>query len=205
MKYPKTFWDERYGSESYVYGHQPNHFFQEQLTVLAPGRILMPAEGEGRNGVFAARQGWEVSAFDLSEVGRRKALDWASENGVSLDYQVIQAEEVTYPTGHFDALGLIFANFGASHRPEIHQKLLTFLKPGGWVIFESYSKEQLEYQKRYNSGGPQNAEMLFSEAEIRSEFAGLEFVRLEKTEVVLQEGTGHQGPASMIRFVGRKV
>ncbi len=205
MKYPKDFWNQRYGESTYIYGHLPNQFFQEQLSSLRPGRILMPAEGEGRNGVFAARQGWEVFAFDLSEAGREKALKWAAENDVTIDYQIAEAEQVTFPENYFDAIGLIFANFGATHRPAIHQKLLSYLKPGGRVIFESYSKEQLDYQKKYNSGGPQTAEMLFSEAEIRSEFAGLEFERLEMTEVVLEEGVGHNGPASMIRFVGRKI
>lgn len=204
MKYPKDFWNERYGEKEYIYGRQPNQFFQEQLTALPPGRLLMPAEGEGRNAVFAARQGWEVSAFDQSEVGREKALKWAADNQVALDYQVVEAEQINYPENHFDAIGLIFAHFGPTHRAEIHRKLVTYLKPGGRIILEGYSKEQLDYQKKYDSGGPKSFDLLYSEAELRTQFDGLQVERLDTTEVTLAEGAYHNGLASIIRFIGRK-
>lgn len=204
MKDPKAFWNNRYGDEAYAYGHSPNLFFKEQLMQLTAGKILLPAEGEGRNAVFAAQQAWEVAAFDWSESGQKKALDWAASNEVNIQYEVAQAEEVVYEPASFDALGLIFANFAAENRKAIHQKLLTYLKPGGYVIFESYSKEQLEYQRKYDSGGPKVGKMLFSEAEIKEEFAGLTFKLLETKEVELQEGAYHSGPASVLHFLGQK-
>jgi len=84
----QQFWDERYSQPEYAYGREPNVFFREQIEPLQPGRLLMPAEGEGRNGVYAARKGWVVDAFDISEKGREKALRLAEEMGVAIHYQV---------------------------------------------------------------------------------------------------------------------
>jgi SAM-dependent methyltransferase len=204
MKYPKDFWNERYSDPDFVYGHEPNAFFREQLMRLSPGRILLPAEGEGRNAVFAAKNRWTVEAFDWSEVGQQKALAWAAANEVNIEYEVAMAQDVTYKPESFDALAYIYSHFGPDIRATVTRKLLSYLRPGGHVIFECYSKQQLDYQKKYNSGGPQAANMLYSEAEVRKEFAGVNFNFLEVREVELREGAHHVGLASVVRFMGVK-
>lgn len=85
-------WDDRYSSEEFAYGKEPNNYLKEQLEKLNPGAILFPAEGEGRNAIFAAKLGWNVSAFDISEEGKNKALKLAEANNVSIDYQVGELE-----------------------------------------------------------------------------------------------------------------
>lgn len=75
----QDFWNERYNREEYVYGEAPNEYFRQQLQTLTPGSILMPLEGEGRNGVYAAGLGWQVDAFDMSTEGKRKALQLAKK------------------------------------------------------------------------------------------------------------------------------
>lgn len=204
-KYPQDFWNERYNDPEFIYGQEPNAFFHEQLLQLSPGRLLLPAEGEGRNAVFAAKNGWTVEAFDWSEVGKQKAESWAEANGVNINYQVAKAEEVTYPPASFDALAYVFSHFSKSIRQEVTGKLLSYLRPGGHVIFQCYSKEQLDYQRRFDSGGPKSADMLYSLAEVREEFARLAFDLLEIKEVELKEGNHHEGPASVLQFVGRKL
>ncbi len=204
MKYAAQFWDERYSREEYVYGLEPNTFLREQLLNMDPGKILLPAEGEGRNAVFAAGSGWMVDAFDMSLEGRKKALALASRNRVSINYRVFNAADVSYDPEAFDVLGLIYANFPAEIRKNIHRKLVSCLKPGGIVIFESFSKDQLEYQEKYNSGGPKEFKMLFSEDEIRDEFPDLQFRSIDKIVTELSEGSFHSGLASVIRFVGIK-
>ncbi len=93
----KSFWDERYAAPEYVYGETPNAFFKAQLEKLSPGRLLLPCEGEGRNAVFAAQMGWEVAAFDQSEMGRDKALRLAERKAVQINYQICDWSEASYP------------------------------------------------------------------------------------------------------------
>ena len=204
MKYPKAFWNERYAQKAYVYGRNPNLFLAEQLPKIQGTSILFPAEGEGRNAVFAAKNGWDTSAFDMSEEGQQKAKNLARSEGVEIDYSVCTAEEVEYPLAHFDCLALIYANFPPTTRKAIHEKLISYLKPAGTIIFESFSKQQLDYQQKYDSGGPKDANMLFSEAELRSEFPAINMESIETTELVLSEGAFHDGLASVVRFVGKK-
>ena len=109
----KQFWDERYSSKAYAYGTEPNAFFKEKLSIIPPGKLLLPAEGEGRNAVFAAMQGWEVTAFDQSKEGKRKALLLAGEKGVKLDYLVGTLEDMAFEAESFDAIGLVYAHFPA--------------------------------------------------------------------------------------------
>jgi 2-polyprenyl-3-methyl-5-hydroxy-6-metoxy-1,4-benzoquinol methylase len=199
------FWDDRYGEQEYVYGREPNEFFKESLKKLPVGKILLPAEGEGRNAVHAASHGWDVYAFDQSTEGKHKAMMLASDHMVRIDYRITSAIDMDYPTESFDVVALIYANFTPDIRPEIHQRLCEYLKPGGYIIFESFSKSQLEYQEKYNSGGPKRADMLFDEIEIRREFDTLEINEVQELETELKEGAYHHGPASVIRFIGKKI
>ncbi|MBI1222134.1 MAG: methyltransferase domain-containing protein [Bacteroidetes bacterium] len=201
----KEFWNSRYAEESFAYGVEPNAFFKEQLTKLKPGKILIPGDGEGRNGVYAATQGWEVSSFDLSSEGKRKAELLAKEKGVQIDYRVGELAQMDYPEEYFDALLLVFAHFPEKLRKDYHHRLIKFLKKGGVLIIEGFSKEHLEYSAANpKSGGPKDIGMLYSEDEIRSDFQSFN-VRILSTEVVeLQEGLFHQGTSSLIRFVGTR-
>ena len=196
----KNFWNERYASTDYAYGIEPNVFFKTQLEGLPKGKILFPAEGEGRNAVYAAQKGFDVYAFDSSEEGKFKSENLAKHKKVSLEYLISSIEETKYDLDFFDGIVLIFAHFPSKLRKEYHHKLLTYLKPNGFIIFEAFSKEQI-----YNtSGGPANAEMLFSEEEIKTEFPEVNFTFIETVEINLDEGPFHQGKASVVRFIGFK-
>lgn len=196
----KEFWNNRYAEADFAYGAEPNEFLKKHLDFLPKGKILFPAEGEGRNAVFTAQNSREVYAFDMSEEGKKKALELAETKNVSLQYEVCSAMEMPYEFNSFDGLVLIYAHFPKPIRKEVHQKLLTLLKPGGKIIFEAFSKEQLKYQ----SGGPKDEEMLFSEEEIKEEFEGVEFEKFEKKIITLNEGKYHQGEGAIIRFLGTK-
>ena len=165
----------------------------------------MPADGEGRNGVFAATLGWKVTAFDLSIEGRAKALQLAGENNVALKYIVGDFEQLTFQPETYDAIGLIYAHFPAEQKSDFHKKLTTYLKPGGIVIFEAFSKAHLVLNTRNPSvGGPKDIASLFSKEEIQNDFEGYDIWMLEEEEVALNEGKYHIGMGSVIRFVGRK-
>src|SRR3954453_15007439 len=110
----KEKWNERYRNSEFAYGEEPNNYLKEQLEQLPIGKILFPAEGEGRNAVFAATLGWTVSAFDISVEGQRKALQLAERKKVTIDYQVGALETLHYQDGQFDAIALIYAHFPAA-------------------------------------------------------------------------------------------
>jgi len=201
----KNMWDERYQKPAFAYGKAPNVFFKEWLTKFDPGVLLMPADGESRNGVFAAKQGWQVTAFDLSQEGKNKALQLATEQGVKLDYLVGDFVELAFDSASFDAIGLIYAHFAPEKKAAFHQRLDECLKPGGIIILEAFGKNHLEYrQQNPKVGGPGIAEMLYSEEEIRTDFKDYEILKLAEEEVTLSEGQFHNGKGLVVRFVGRK-
>ncbi|WP_108424826.1 class I SAM-dependent methyltransferase [Flagellimonas amoyensis] len=199
MEYPADFWNERYGEEEYVYGIQPNEFFKEQINKLKPGKILLPAEGEGRNAIYAASLGWDVVAFDISEKGREKALGLAADKQVKIYYSISDVLEF-HSDSQFDAMGLCYAHFPAEIRKQAHLHLMQFLKPDGIVIFEAFAKAQMGKA----SGGPKNKEMLFSIEEVKTEFPDLDFKLLKEKTIELSEGNYHKGKAEVIQFMGVK-
>jgi SAM-dependent methyltransferase len=201
-----AFWDDRFRGEAYAYGTDPNRFFASQLARIPQGgRVLFVAEGEGRNAVYAAEQGYEVHAFDTSGEGRRKALALADARGVPLAYETADSRTVTFPAGHFAGVVLVFAHLPGPFRKAVHRRLLSFLAPGGHVILEGFSVAHQAHQKvNPLAGGPLDADRLYTLEDIREDFDGLEPVVLEEVESSLEEGAYHQGQASLIRFVGRK-
>lgn len=198
-------WDKRYEVEAFAYGKSPNVFFEESIKECKPGTILMPADGEGRNGVFAAQLGWAVTSCDLSIEGKSKALKLAEERGVSLEYLVGDFGVLGLEKGSFDAVGLIYAHFSADKKRDYHRIIASYLRPGGIVILEAFSKNHLPYREANPKiGGPMNLGELYSKEEIREDFSGFEILQLEEVEVALQEGNYHNGVGLVIRFVGKK-
>ncbi len=198
-------WEDRFGKDEFAYGTEPNDFLKTQIALLQPGKILFAAEGEGRNAVFAAKNGWEVSAFDISQEGKKKALQLALENHVTLDYQIGQLAELDFTPNQLDAIALIYAHFPADIKSNYHQQLDKLLKPGGTILFEAFSKNHLEYvTSNPNVGGPKDLAMLFSIEEIQHDFPNYEWIYLKEEIIDLHEGIYHNGTGSVIRFVGRK-
>ena len=196
----KDMWNERYAHTEYAYGKEPNQFFKAFIDQHPAGRILLPAEGEGRNAVYAALHNWEVHAVDFSEEGKRKALALAAENGVEIDYEISDLAHLDLGKTHFDAIALIFAHIPLGLREKVHRKLVGHLLPGGYLVMEVYAKSQLGR----DSGGPKSLELLYSSEELLNDFEGLVIEQLEETEVHLREGIYHQGDARVIRMIARK-
>jgi 2-polyprenyl-3-methyl-5-hydroxy-6-metoxy-1,4-benzoquinol methylase len=195
----KEFWNERYGKSMYHYGKAPNVFFAKQLGQIPKGKILLPSEGEGRNAVYAAIKGWEVKAFDYSEEGRKKALALAENYDVELDYELIEASKFKSKET-YDVVAMIFAHFAGEERIELCKKLELLLAPGGYLIMEVFSKNQLGRE----SGGPKDLDLLYSKDEVKAMFPNLDFIILEEAKVELDEGATHQGDAAVIRALAQK-
>lgn len=201
----KEFWDSRYSAKDYAYGKAPNTFFKQAIDRLDKGKILLPADGEGRNAVYAAVKGWQAYACDLSEAGKQKAMVLAQENQVTIEYTIGDFGTLKYQHAYFDAAVLIFAHFPVDKKRAYHQLVDAYLRVGGTIIIEAFSKSHIHYNKRNPQvGGPKNAEMLLSKEELESYFPNYNIQLLEEVETSLHEGQFHIGKASVVRFIGKK-
>lgn len=201
----KEFWNERYNANEYAYGEMPNEYFAEKLAELECGRMLLPADGEGRNGVFAAKLGWDVTSFDISESGKAKAERLAQKNNVIISFDIADVESIQYQQESFDAIALIFAHFHENKRKRYHQQLDKLLKSGGYLIIEAFSKTHIHYNRIDEKvGGPKDEKMLYSLVDIQDDFPNYSILELKETEVLLNEGSYHSGKGGVVRFWGRK-
>ncbi|NLA25176.1 MAG: class I SAM-dependent methyltransferase [Bacteroidales bacterium] len=198
----KENWNKRFASEEYVYGKEPNEWVKLQLSKIKPSKILFPGEGEGRNAVWAAKNGFDVHAFDFSEEAKNKALNLAQQNDVQINYIITSFGETKkhFDFNSFDAIVLVYVHLHEDIRQNAHKLLLDFLKPGGKLFLEAFSKEQLSL----NSGGPKNLQMLYSVEDLQTDFAELKNLKISREDIILKEGAFHQGLANVIRLVGEK-
>lgn len=194
------FWDQRYAENETVYGNKPNAFFREFIDTHQPGSILLPAEGEGRNAVYAAQKGWNVDAFDFSSVAVAKAGRNAAAAGVHINYMLLPVEAYT-ATKQYNAIGLFFVHLPKETRSAFHQKMAASLQPGGYLVAEFFSKEQL----RYDSGGPRDINLLYDISTLRKDFRMLHILHCGEHQVTLDEGPFHQGKAAVIRLLAQKI
>lgn len=202
----KEMWDDRYRSETFAYGKEPNRFLEESLSKYnVTGNILFPAEGEGRNAVYAAKQGLDVTAFDISHEGKTKALQLASANNVQIEYKVGDFITMDFKNT-FDSAALIYAHFPPPILPTYHKKIGNLIKVGGTIILEGFSKGHLPLREANPKvGGPNKIEMLFSVDSIKNDFPDFEIIQLEEVEIELNEGEYHNGRGKVIRFIGCKM
>ena len=199
----KEFWNERYRRQEFIYGESPNEYLKEKLKAIPPAKILFPCEGEGRNAVYAAQCGWQVSAFDQSEAGKQKAELLARKNNVQIAYAVSDLENISFPEQSFDGLALIYAHFHQDKRKQYHQKLASYLKKDGLLIIEAFNKQQIENQKlNPNAGGPKEGAMLYDLNEVLTDFNGFEFLEAYESTIELNEGNHHIGKADVTRILG---
>ena len=196
----RRFWDERYDTDHFVYGKEPNRFFTMEIDKLPAGRILLPGEGEGRNAVYAASMGWEVDAFDQSIEGGKKAREYATEKAVNINYQVCDLEQYRFRINHYHVVGLTFFHALPSPRRLLHRQVQQALLPGGRIIFEAFHTSQLGR----TTGGPQSPQMLYNQDILLEDFTGMETILIEHVQINLDEGSFHQGDAEIIRYIGKK-
>lgn len=190
------FWDERYSEPHYVYGTEPNEFFKDCLDKLMLGKLLLPGEGEGRNAVYAAKKGWDVTAIDFSEQAKIKAMKMAEENNVTINYIVSSASDYKYTEQEYDAAALVFVHFPREVREKAHKSIIKSLKTGGALIIEAFSKAQINN----NSGGSKDVNALYSIEDLKNDFGELKITELAEYHIDLKEGPYHKGAADVIRF-----
>jgi SAM-dependent methyltransferase len=194
-------WNARFDTADYVFGEGPNAFLRTHAATLIPGRALCVADGEGRNGVWLAEQGWDVVSLDFSDVAQRKAAALAARRGVVLDLVQADVHAWGYPLATFDLVVDIFSQFSApADRVRKWDLMRGAVKPGGWLILQGYTPDQL----RHRTGGPSDPTHLYTEDMLRLAFATLEQVHIQAEETTLNEGSGHSGPSAVIGLVAQR-
>lgn len=198
---PQATWDKRFSTSEYIFGEEPNAFLVAQAALIGRGRALSLADGEGRNSVWLARQGFTVDAFDFSAPAVEKARALAARHRVSPNFTCAGWQSFDWKPAHYDLIVGIFFQFATpDERSELFEKIKQSLKPGGIVLIQGYGKNQL----RYNTGGPGKLEHLYDEDLLRQGFAGYEELVCETYETTLAEGSAHSGMSALVGFVARK-
>lgn len=197
----KDFWNERYSEDGLAYGETPNVYLSEVADQIeAGGKVLVVGDGEGRNGVWLARQGFDVTCVDYSPVAVEKIKSFAAQKNVSITAICADMNEWDWPVAEFDGVVSIYVHFPPDMRAGLHQKMVDALKSGGKILMEAFNKDQLQYK----SGGPPVPEMLFSEEMLREDFSSVDILKIEEKVVHLDEGKYHCGDGAVVRMIAQK-
>jgi SAM-dependent methyltransferase len=193
-------WDERYSQAEYVYGKEPNNFLAQHFSRMPKGAVLCLADGEGRNGVFLAQQGYAVTSVDASRAGLAKAAKLAAERGVPLRTVHADLAEFTIAPGSWDGIVSIFCHLAPAIRTRLHREVVKGLKPGGVLVLEAYTPAQIAL----GTGGPPVPELTMTLDGLREELAGLDFELGRELERDVIEGKYHTGRGAVVQVIARK-
>jgi cyclopropane fatty-acyl-phospholipid synthase-like methyltransferase len=195
-------WNKRFSADEYIFGKGPNAFLAAQRARFRPGmRALCVSDGEGRNSVWLASLGLDVTAFDFSPVAIEKARALAREAGVEVDYRLSDIFRWEWTRGAYDAVVVIFTQFmGAAARAPLFAGMQATLRPAGLLVMQGYTPKQLEYA----TGGPKEVENLYTAALLRESFGAMEILHLAEHEDVVDEGPAHKGMSALVDMVARK-
>lgn len=197
-------WNERYADAFTAYGTAPNDWLREVADRIPKGPVLCLAEGEGRNAVWLAERGHEVTGVDQSDVGLANAQRLAKERGVTL--RTVAADLAEFDLGEAKWTGIvsIWAHTPPAIRVPLHAACVRALRPGGAFVLEAYSPKQLH---RPGLGGPPTEEhlpMMMTVEGLTSELAGLRLERCAEVDRDIDEGKFHQGPSTTVQVLAFK-
>lgn len=192
-------WDSRYDQDEFLFGTEPNDFLREQVhRILAGGKVLCLGDGEGRNGVWLAEQGFSVTSVDLSQVGLDKTQRFAEQRGVTLETVYADLAEWPIEAEAWDGIVSIFCHMMPDERQEMHHRIVAGLRSNGVFIMEAYTPDQIDK----GTGGPSNPELLVTAEDVTPELSDLDILLSRNIEREVIEGTSHTGLASVAQIIG---
>ena len=199
---PLETWNARFARDDYLFGEEPNAFLRKQAHRIAPGgSVLCVADGEGRNGVWLAEQGFDVTSFDFAPNALTKAKRLAQSRKVRLDQQLGDAYSWPWPERQYDALVAVFIQFlPPNRRDDAFAGMMSAIKPGGVFLLEGYRPEQVDYR----TGGPPNREHMYTREWIERMFADWQILVLNDYDAEIREGQAHAGMSALIDLVAKK-
>ena len=196
-------WEDRFkASDDYVFGKAPAQFLTDHAIYLTPGAsALSVADGEGRNSVFMAERGLDVTALEFAPTAIARAKALAAEKGVSVDFQHANVLTRKWEVDTFDRTVGIFIQFtGPEGRRTLFDGMKQATKPGGLVMLHGYTPEQIAH----GTGGPSDPANMYTETLLQEAFAGWEILTCRAYERNVQEGRGHSGLSALIDLIARK-
>ena len=193
-------WDKRYSEPGYAYGTKENDYLASVVGRIPMGRVLCLGAGEGRNAVFLAKRGYEVTAVDASSVGIEKAQKLATEQGVTIDTVVADLAEYEIQPSAWQGIVSIFCHTPPRLRAAVHKRSVLGLSPGGAFVLEGFTPRQLDF----GTGGPQNVQLLMTAHDLRQELAGLRFDIGHEIDREIPKGRYHNGKAAVVQILAFK-
>lgn len=186
----RTAWDERYREAEWVWSQAPNRFVAEQLADLPPGRALDLACGEGRNALWLAQRGWQVTAVDFAEVALDKGRERAAKAGLELELNWIAADLTTYvpEPDSFDLVLIAYLHLLPQDMQEVLRRAADALTPGGTLFAVGHDATN----PAEGTGGPQDPTILYTPETLT---AALGALRIERAERVTRPVDGAPKPA----------
>jgi len=197
---PKAMWEERYAGPDYVYGTDPNSFLLAVVEQLAPCKVLCIAEGEGRNAVYLASLGHQVTSVELTESGVAKTLALAKERGQVVDARQGDLATCDFGQNQWDLVVSIFAHTPRAVRIAVHERVVRALKPGGKFVLEAYTPDQIAR----DTGGPKDFDLTMDLERLREELAPLVFDHAVELVRPVVEGPLHSGEGAVVQIIARK-
>lgn len=199
---PLARWNARFSADGYLFGESPNAYLADMTPRLKAGKTLSLADGEGRNSVWLANQGFDVDAFDFSPIAIQKARQLAEKHAVHVNYHCSDWESFDWAPNRYDnVVGIFFQFVDPASRLNLFAKLNQTLKPGGILLIQGYGKDQLQF----NTGGPGELSHLYDEELLRSAFSNYQVLDLTTYTTEVDEGAGHKGMSALVGFVGQKL
>lgn len=199
---PLQTWNARYAQDDFHFGEEPNAFVQAHAHRLETGqRVLCVADGEGRNSVYLAGRGIEVTAFDFAPNAVAKARRHAERHGVRVDYRLADIFAWDWAPATYDALVAIFIQFlSPDDRERMFAAMKRAVRPGGLMLLEGYRPEQVDY----GTGGPPRRENMYTREWLERQFSDWDILALDVYDAVIHEGEGHRGLSALVDLVARK-
>ena len=171
-------WNRRYTGSELLWTAEPNRFLVAETSELPPGRALDLACGEGRNAVWLAERGWEVTGVDFADVGLEKARGLAAARGVDAIWVHADLLEYEPPREAFDLVATLYLQLPADERRRVLRAAAAAVAPGGTLLVVAHDRSNLEH----GHGGPQDASVLATPEEVAGDLDGLEVERAEVVE-----------------------
>jgi len=199
---PLDTWNARYAREDFHFGEEPNAFLRAGAHYLKPKQhVLCVADGEGRNSVFLAEQGIEVTAFDFAPNAVAKAKRLAERRGVRVNHQLGDINAWDWTAAAYDAVIAVFIQFlPPQSRERVFAGMMKAVRPDGLFLLEGYRPEQVDYA----TGGPTRREHMYTQGWLEGLFGDWQILELNVYDAVIREGQGHSGVSALIDFVARK-
>jgi SAM-dependent methyltransferase len=194
-------WDHRYDRPDYLFGTAPAAFLERHIGVIPPAStVLAIADGEGRNSVYLAQRGHQVTAFDTSTVALEKARALALTKSVTVRHEVGGIEDWDWSRPYDCVLGIFIQFATPEQRATLFQDMKRATAPGGLILLHGYRPEQVDY----GTGGPPSRENMYTEGMLRDAFSDCQILHLSSYDAVIEEGVGHSGRSALIDLIARK-